>query len=140
MSVKIVSVSDLRRNVSQTIKKLREKNEAIYITQHGRPQAVLVSYEHYEQLMEQARQQSTVKVAAETIRSDPALRALVEQIKTAPPNPAAFRPATGSLAEALQNSPTDPDFDLESWTRQWEAIEAEIKTIDKADDMAEGRG
>ena len=49
------------------------------------------------------------------------------EIKAEPPNPAAIRPATGSLAEALQNAPEDPDFDLETWTRQWEAVEAEMK-------------
>ena len=52
--------------------------------------------------------------------------------------PATFVP--GSLAEALQNAPHDPDFDLETWTRQWDAIEAEMKAIDRADDIAEGRG
>lgn len=66
--------------------------------------------------------------------------ALVERIKATPPNPAAIRPAAGSLAEALQNAPEDPDFDLESWTQQWQAIEAEIKAVDRADDIAEGRG
>ncbi|MEW6402534.1 MAG: hypothetical protein AB1649_12095 [Chloroflexota bacterium] len=54
---------------------------------------------------------------------------MVERIKVTPPNPAAIRPATGSLAEALQNAPEDPDFDLETWTRQWAAIEAEMKPL-----------
>ena len=66
--------------------------------------------------------------------------ALVERIKATPPNPAAIRPATGALAEALRNAPEDPDFDLETWTRQWDTIEAEIKAIDRADDTGEGRG
>ena len=57
MGTKIMPVSDLRRKVSQTLKELQHaaRDEAVYITQHGRPQAVLVSYEHYEQLREQAR-------------------------------------------------------------------------------------
>lgn len=49
-------------------------------------------------------------------------------------------PATASLAELLQNAPEDPDFDLESWTQQWQAIEAEMKALDRTDDIAEGRG
>jgi prevent-host-death family protein len=139
MTTKIMPVSDLRRKVSQTIKEIQQEDEAVYITQHGRPQAVLVSYNHYEHLREQARHRMT-PANIETIRNDPELVALVERIKATPPNPAAIRPATGSLAEALQNAPEDPDFDLETWTRQWDAIEAEMKAIDRADDIAEGRG
>ena len=141
MTTKIMPVSDLRRKVSQTIKELQHaaRDEAVYITQHGRPQAVLVSYEHYEHLREQARRRLT-PAEIEAIRNDPELVALVERIKATPPNPAAIHPATASLAELLQNAPEDPDFDLESWTQQWQAIEAEMKAIDRADDIAEGRG
>jgi hypothetical protein len=49
------------------------------------------------------------------------------KIKNTPPNPASIRPATGSLLEHLRNSPVDPDFDLEAWTREWERVEAEMK-------------
>jgi prevent-host-death family protein len=141
MTTKIMPVSDLRRKVSQTIKELQDtgRDEAVYITQHGRPQAVLVSYEHYEHLREQARRRMT-PADIEAIRTDPELVALVERIKATPPNPAAIHPATASLAELLQNAPEDPDFDLESWTQQWQAIEAEMKAIDRANDIAEGRG
>ena len=141
MGTKIMPVSDLRRKVSQTLKELQHAagDEAVYITQHGRPQAVLVSYEHYEQLREQARDRMT-PADIEAIRNDPELAALVERIKATPPNPAAIHPATASLAELLQDASEDPDFDLESWTRQWAAIEAEIKAIDRADDIAEERG
>lgn len=139
MGTKIIPVSDLRRSVSQTIKELQEQDEAVYITQHGRPQAVLVSYEHYEQLLEQAKQQ-TARSDAETIRNDPEMIALVERIKATPPNLAAIHPATASLGDLLQNAPEDPDFDLETWTQQWATIEAEMKAIDRADDISEGRG
>jgi prevent-host-death family protein len=141
MPTKIMPVSDLRRKVSQTIKELQHaaRGEAVYITQHGRPRAVLVSYEHYEHLREQARRQVT-PAAIETMRNDPELMALVERIKVTPPNPAAVRSATGSLAEALHNAPEDPGFDLETWTRQWDAIEAEIRASDRTNDLAEGRG
>jgi hypothetical protein len=76
----------------------------------------------------------------EAIRNDPELMALVKRIQATPPNPTAIHPATSSLAELLQNVPEDPDFDLESWTQEWEAIEAEMKARDRADDIAEGRG
>ena len=139
MGMKIIPVSDLRRSVSQIIKGLLQQDDTVYITQHGRPQAVLVSYEHYEQLLEQTKQ-STARPDAETIRNNPEMIALVERIKATPPNPAAIRPATGSLAEALRNAPEDPNFDLEAWTRQWDTIETEMKAIDRADEIAEGRG
>ena len=70
---------------------------------------------------------------------DDELEALVVRIKATPPNPASIRPATGSLVEALKNAPEDPDFDLEAWNREWAKIEAEIKAINRADDIAEGR-
>lgn len=140
MSIRIMPVSDLRRNVSRTIKDLQQQDDAIYITQHGRPQAVLISYEHYEQLLTQITGQTAPAVDPEAIRDDPEMIALVEQIKTTPPNPAAIRPATGSLVEALKNAPEDPDFDLEAWTRQWDVVEAEMKAADRADDIAGGRG
>jgi hypothetical protein len=65
---------------------------------------------------------------------------VVTKIKATPPNPASIRPATGSLAEALQNAPHDPDFDLETWTKGWAAVETEMKTITRANNIAEGRG
>jgi prevent-host-death family protein len=133
-------VSDLRRNVSRTIKELQRQDNAVYITQHGRPQAVLMSYEHYEQLLEQATAQTAAPVDPEAIRNDPEMIALVEWIKATPPNPNNIHPATASLADLLQNAPEDPDFDLETWTQQWDAIEAEMKAIDRADDIVEGRG
>ena len=44
----------------------------------------------------------------------PSLEEVVAEIKATPPNPASIRPARGSLAEALANSPEDPDFQLET--------------------------
>jgi prevent-host-death family protein len=140
MAARIIPVSDLRRNVSRTIKALQQQDEAVYITQHGRPRAVLVSYDHYEQLLQQAGDRPAVRVDPDIIRNDPEMIALVEKIKATPPDPNSIHPATASLAEALKNAPQDPDFDLESWTRQWNEIEAEMKAIDRADDIAEGRG
>ena len=118
MSTRIMPVSDLRRNVSRTIKEIQQQDNAVYITQHGRPQAVLVSYEHYEQLLKQATTPIAPPVDPETIRNDPEMIALVEKIKATPPNPNNIHPATASLADLLQNAPEDPDFDLETWTRQ----------------------
>lgn len=53
MATKIVPVSDLRRQASSVIRAVREGSDVVYITQHGRPAAVLVDYEQYEAMVEQ---------------------------------------------------------------------------------------
>ena len=54
MSTNIKPVSDLRRKTRELLDDVRTEN-AVYITQHGRPVAVLVNYERYEQLLAQIR-------------------------------------------------------------------------------------
>jgi hypothetical protein len=71
---------------------------------------------------------------------DDELETLVARIKATPPNPANIHPPTASLAELLLNSPEDPNFNLETWNQEWAKIEAEMKAIERADDIAEGRG
>ncbi len=53
---------------------------------------------------------------------------------------ATAHPAKGSLAEALRSAPDDPDFELETWRREWSAVEAEMTALSQANDLAEGRG
>ena len=53
MSTNIMPISDLRRQASQVINTLREGSDVVYITQHGRPAAVLVDYEQYEAMVAQ---------------------------------------------------------------------------------------
>lgn len=65
---------------------------------------------------------------------------VVARIRATPPNPLSMRRATGSLADALRNAPHDPNFDLERWEKEWATAEAEMKTITRANDIAEGRG
>lgn len=48
MSANIVPISDLRRQASKVVNTLREGSDIFYITQHGRPAAVLIGYEQYE--------------------------------------------------------------------------------------------
>ena len=69
MGTNIVPISDLRRQASQVINALREGGEVAYITQHGRPTAVLVGYDQYEALIAQLqalrRERPTYTVAEE---------------------------------------------------------------------------
>lgn len=53
---KFIGVDDLRRGLSRIINKRLRKEKEIVITQHGKPQAVLVdlnSYLEFEELQEQ---------------------------------------------------------------------------------------
>ena len=53
MTVTIVPVSDLRREAARLLEQTNESAEPVYITQHGRPKAVLLGYTAFEHLMEQ---------------------------------------------------------------------------------------
>ncbi len=53
MGVVIVPISDLRRDTARLLKQVGETAEPIYITQYGRPKAVLLGYEAYERMMAQ---------------------------------------------------------------------------------------
>lgn len=55
MSTKIMPISDLRRRASRILELLAEEEDVVYITHYGRPVAVMVDYDHYEQLLEQLR-------------------------------------------------------------------------------------
>lgn len=52
MSVNIIPISDLRRRPGQIVRAIRESG-AVYITQHGRPAAVMVDYNEYEAMRAQ---------------------------------------------------------------------------------------
>jgi plasmid stability protein len=68
------------------------------------------------------------------------LREAVTTIRATAPNPSQVRPATANLADVLRAAPGDPCFDLENWNRQWSVVEAELKALTRANDVAEGRG
>lgn len=77
---------------------------------------------------------------ASVLTVDEELRELVTAIQATSPNPSLVRPATANLAELLQAAPDDSSFDLQSWQRQWSAVEAEMKAMTRTNDVAEGRG
>jgi len=71
--------------------------------------------------------------------ASPTLDQVMAEIKRARPNPAAFHPATQSLADKLADSPVDPTFDAQGWNLEWAQVEAEMKAITRANNIAEGR-
>ena len=64
---------------------------------------------------------------------------VVARIQALPRNPDALRPAQESVADALQRTITNKDFDLEAWEQQWAKVEAEIRDMTVQDDIREGR-
>jgi hypothetical protein len=67
------------------------------------------------------------------------LDTVVADIRAAAPNPAALRPAHGSLHAALADDEGDDSFDLADWQREWATVETEMAAMTRADDRAEGR-
>lgn len=57
MSARIMPVTDFRRQTSAVIRGVQEDGDVVYITQHGRPTAVLIDYERFEALLARERQQ-----------------------------------------------------------------------------------
>ena len=53
MATIIMPISDLRRQTSRVIQTIQRDREVVYITHHGRPAAVLVDYEQYEEMLAQ---------------------------------------------------------------------------------------
>lgn len=76
---------------------------------------------------------------AKNLTDDCTAEEAVELIRMMPANPAQIRASMGDLAETLQAAPSDPTFDLESWQCQWSEAEAELKSLARANDVAEGR-
>jgi prevent-host-death family protein len=50
-------VTDLRRQTSAVIRGVQEDGDIVYITQHGRPAAVLLDHERFEALLAREQQQ-----------------------------------------------------------------------------------
>jgi plasmid stability protein len=75
---------------------------------------------------------------SEVFEPDPELLELVARIKAMPPNPASIIPAKGNLAEVLRAmAHGEPDQEL---LDALDAAELELRAINRADDIAEGRG
>lgn len=55
-------------------------------------------------------------------------------------SPATTPSVNGSLADALRDAPEDPQFNLESWQREWSAVEAEMRAVSRLNALTEGRG
>ena len=85
---------------------------------------------------------SSVSASTAERANDPELLALVARITALPPNPASIIPAKGDLAEVLRTleAVDDPAYDLAAEVAALDAAELELRVLDRANDIAEGRG
>ncbi|MBI4289195.1 MAG: type II toxin-antitoxin system Phd/YefM family antitoxin [Chloroflexi bacterium] len=51
MSTRIVTVSELKTKLGALMTELEEEGVPLYVTQHGKPKAVLARYDEYEALL-----------------------------------------------------------------------------------------
>ncbi len=51
MTTRIVTVSELKTKLGALMAELEERGVPFYVTQHGKPKAVLASYDEYEALL-----------------------------------------------------------------------------------------
>jgi plasmid stability protein len=64
---------------------------------------------------------------------------VVARTQATAPSAPQIRSATANLADVLNSATGDPCFELESWSRQWSSVEADLKAITRANDVAEDR-
>ena len=51
MTIKIVTVSELKTNLARIVAQLEADGTPLYVTLHGKPKAVLVQFQEYEALL-----------------------------------------------------------------------------------------
>jgi hypothetical protein len=105
-----------------------------------------VSFEDFaEKIFRDAavRQSVAINPFIDNQESHPTPEEVVAMIKAAPPNPNAIQPATQTvdelLADLAANPPEPSDISPDEWDRLWAKFEQELKDIDRANDIAEGR-
>ena len=69
MSTRIVTVSDLKTKLGALMAELEEKGVPLFVTQHGKPKAVLVRYDEYEALLSKLEDIEDVLVMKEALSS-----------------------------------------------------------------------
>ena len=103
---------------------------------------LVAGLEHKAKKQQLSVEQVAISILTEAVEGAESVTPLeaVMKIQGTAANPAQLRPATANLADTLRAAPGDPCFDLESWNRQWSVVEGELKTITRANDVAEARG
>ena len=105
----------------------------IILVQNGKRVAAVLPIEDYDEYT--AWREAQQEVIEFDWSEDRTIEDVVADIKRRGPGIPNFREATASLKELLENSPHDPDFNLEEWTREWAKVEAEMEAMDEADEI-----
>ena len=106
-------------------------------TRHRSAEALAIEYLAVA-LSEAAAPPQTTESAPD---DDAELLALVAQIKAMPKDPRNIIPAKGNLAEVLRAlERSDAQVDVEAESADLRRAEEELNAINRADDIAEGRG
>ena len=69
MSTRIVTVSELKVKLSALMAELEEQGVPLYVTQHGKPKAVLASYDEYEALLRKLEDMEDLLAMNESLRA-----------------------------------------------------------------------
>ena len=67
MPTRIVTVSDLKVKLGALMAELEEQGVPLYITQHGKPKAVLARYDEYEALLKKLEDLEDLIVMKESL-------------------------------------------------------------------------
>lgn len=126
-----IGIGQVKRDISELVNRVAYGGERIILTSRGKPKAVIVSLDDLRRLKHDESAEKTELEPPDTLEE------LVARIKATPPNPAMIEPARGSLADSLANLPVQPELDFEEWKELWAKIEAEMKEIERLDEITE---
>ena len=63
----IAPISEVKRRLAHFIDDVRKNGESLYVTQHGRPVAVLISYDEYQALLHRLEDLEDLQVMGESL-------------------------------------------------------------------------
>ncbi len=69
MSVRIVTVSELKTGLAAILGEIATAKAPVYVTQHGKPKAVLVDFQEYEALIEKIEDLQDILVMKDAIET-----------------------------------------------------------------------
>ncbi len=71
MATRIVNVSEVKTKLASLLEELDASGVPVYVTQHGKPKAVLVKYDEYEALLEKLDDLEDILAMKEAMASPP---------------------------------------------------------------------
>ena len=69
MTTRIITVSELKTKLGSLMSELEEKGIPLYVTQYGKPRAVLARYEEYESLLKKIEDLEDLLAIKESLAS-----------------------------------------------------------------------